>query len=794
MSVRQRAPIARAVSVLLLVGCPFVIPADRLCAVPPSLDRVTPWAVQPGETVELRLNGKGLGNVHRVWSTFPARCELISTEPIPEGESVSKRSDTEVICRMTLGLNEAPGVGALRVVSQNGVSQWQLVCIDDLATESPPKDNGSHDKAELIKLPTAVEASLASLGSHYYQFHASSGEPLSLEVMAQRLGSPLDPVLELFDPHGKSIASSDDTPGIGADCRLACQLPTTGHYVISVRDVRYRGGADFRYRLRAGRFPLVTIAYPLGGTHGSVTEFQCVGDNLRGIGRQRIAFSTNRLAPRSRYFAVWNQGETGAGFARIAEGDGTELLEQEPNNDIEHASDATMCDWINGRCDSRDDVDYYRLRVGHDQQIVVTAATRSLGSPADLVLRVLDGDGQQVGQSDDEGSDEGMVSFSASAGKDYYLVLEELLRNAGAEFAYRIGIERSGGSFTLAADSDLQNPPQHGEFVTKVTARRYGYDGPIRLRVVTDDNVLVTEENVIPKGKNETTMRVALDNSVGAGELLLARIIGDAEIDGSSVTAVTRFTDVLKGRMPDARHAPRFLDEQIAIGVAPPLPDFFQVAVDDSQVAFAETLGVAKIRITAQRLASEFKDPIRIAVAGLPDGCEVEAPEIAKESLETIVTIRGVTAGFADAAVQITATGEYLHQRRHMTLDSLAIVPTAPLHVWLEGTEELQQGGRAKVTLRAIRFGGDPAPIHIRWAKGPSWLLVPPTVELPADQDRVEFEVAAVEAEPKHAEAKLQVIGTTQVNDETVEVASHGLPVKWVPRPPDETPPENKES
>src|SRR6185369_10819380 len=93
-------------------------------------------------------------------------------------------------------------------------------------------------------------------------FPARKGERLSFEVMAQRLGSSLDPLVRLLDATGRELFFCEDTPGAGVDCRFSYRFPSNGHYVIELRVTRYDGGRAYRYRLRIGDFPLDPAPLP----------------------------------------------------------------------------------------------------------------------------------------------------------------------------------------------------------------------------------------------------------------------------------------------------------------------------------------------------------------------------------------------------------------------------------------------------------------------------------------------------------------------------------------------------
>src|SRR5262249_43487921 len=125
--------------------------------------------------------------------------------------------------------------------------------------------NHSLATAPQITMPCARNGVCEELRSDFYQIRAGKGQRLSIEVVAQRTGSPLDPFLRLLDDHSLELAATDDTPGLGADARLEFRCPKTGDYFIEVRDTRYAGGPGHAYLLRLGKplpAPLPFLAGP----------------------------------------------------------------------------------------------------------------------------------------------------------------------------------------------------------------------------------------------------------------------------------------------------------------------------------------------------------------------------------------------------------------------------------------------------------------------------------------------------------------------------------------------------
>ncbi len=81
----------------------------------------------------------------------------------------------------------------------------------------------------------------------YFPFQATKGESLRIEVFAYRVGSPVDPLLYLFNAAGQPLAQNDDN-GSHDSC-IEWTAPATGVYWIGIHDKLNRGWVDGVYRI-----------------------------------------------------------------------------------------------------------------------------------------------------------------------------------------------------------------------------------------------------------------------------------------------------------------------------------------------------------------------------------------------------------------------------------------------------------------------------------------------------------------------------------------------------------------
>jgi hypothetical protein len=103
---------------------------------------------------------------------------------------------------------------------------------------------------ELPVIPVGVTARFATPDAeHRYRLTGKKGDRLAIRVLAQRIGSPLDPAVAVLDAKGQEKAQADDSPG-STDPDLTFEFPEDGPYTLVVTDATTKGGqADAIYHL-----------------------------------------------------------------------------------------------------------------------------------------------------------------------------------------------------------------------------------------------------------------------------------------------------------------------------------------------------------------------------------------------------------------------------------------------------------------------------------------------------------------------------------------------------------------
>jgi hypothetical protein len=179
----------------------------------PRPSGVFPPGGQAGKDVRLRLLADGAG------------------EPEVQALTLPKGAGPWWDYYPNLGRTAAPTPTAIRV--------RPYPCVE----EGPPAGTSTpHD------WPVAFHGTIAAPGeADAFSIQAREGETIQVEAFAERVGSPLDTILRVFDPDGEPVARNDDDESL--DSRLVFRARADGTYRIDIRDKRGKGGAGFFYRI-----------------------------------------------------------------------------------------------------------------------------------------------------------------------------------------------------------------------------------------------------------------------------------------------------------------------------------------------------------------------------------------------------------------------------------------------------------------------------------------------------------------------------------------------------------------
>lgn len=185
------------------------------------------------------------------------------TDVFPLGGPAHSATTVELtgwnLCARNVTLtNEDPGIRYLSVTNGDHVSNLVPFAVDTLPECLEQEPNDRPEDAQRIALPMIVNGRINRAGERdVFYFEAKAGQEVVAEVLARRLGSPLDSVLKLTDAKGNVVALNDDCKNQAeglethhADSSLRATIASNGRYYIQVADAQREGGSEYAYRLR----------------------------------------------------------------------------------------------------------------------------------------------------------------------------------------------------------------------------------------------------------------------------------------------------------------------------------------------------------------------------------------------------------------------------------------------------------------------------------------------------------------------------------------------------------------
>jgi hypothetical protein len=178
-----------------------------------------------------------------------------------------------------------PGTYLLSVRGHGSQSNAVRFAVDSRPSSRETDCNDTPAEAQRVTFPATVDGRIERAGDvDFFRFTGAAGQEVVAEVLARRLGSPVDSTLSLSDAGGRRLAANDDSEdkGLGllthhADSRLRFKLPADGDYVLRLDDAQQQGGPDYGYRLVLGApqpdFDLRVVPSTLNVHAGATTTF-----------------------------------------------------------------------------------------------------------------------------------------------------------------------------------------------------------------------------------------------------------------------------------------------------------------------------------------------------------------------------------------------------------------------------------------------------------------------------------------------------------------------------------------
>lgn len=395
-----------------------VMPALRAQGptIPPTISSLSPAGLERGTTSAFKVDGRNLSGATDVIFDAPGMTgKVTGTTDIPE-QITGPRAGQDLGAQVPLGKKQTaqleitvapdawPGIHHFRLKTPLGTTNLVAFAVGTLPEVTRPQ-NAMGDSAAAsteVTLPVTLVGKIARPGDKdTYQFAGKAGEEVVFAVQAAPLGSMLKSMITLSDASGMVLATAGKHEN-RADVALTYRLPEDGNYTLSVTDRDREGGMDYFYRVDAGPLPYVSSVFPLGVRAGQPAEIAVSGANLGGIHQVKVDPPQSASGWTTMPLALNAGGVRPINESRLVVGNEPEILEQEPNDSVDHAQAVSLPVTINGhifssaKADGAADEDYFRFHARKGQQLDIEVAAARLGSPLDSVIEVLDAQGNPI--------------------------------------------------------------------------------------------------------------------------------------------------------------------------------------------------------------------------------------------------------------------------------------------------------------------------------------------------------------------------------------------------------------
>lgn len=727
---------------------PAVLPPNPLAPVLGPM----PFGIKPGTALDLTLTGSNLANPTGVLTNFPAKVSI-------PNDKKNGTEPTTLRVRLEVPADVAPGYYTLQLATTQGMSNMRVFCIDDLAAVAEVATNRNKATPQVLPLPCVLAGRTDNEQACFFKFSVKPGQRLTFDVLGRRLGSAIDPEITLYDAKSmRELAHQNDSPGCQSDCRLTHTFKEGGDYLLEIKDVLNRGGADYFYRLRVGDFPNATLPIPMAAKRGSTVNVQFAGPMVEGVAPVAVKVPQD---PALTMLWVAPKGSNGLhGWpVALALTDHDELLEQEPNNEPAKAQAIPVPAGVTGRFLQSSDVDYYRVTAKKGQKLVVDVETLELYSPTLVYLAIKNAKtGAELAKANPEAVPplDQRIDFNVPEDGDYLIEVQHLNLAGGPSEAYHLTVRPAAPDFDLTLGLDRFDLAGNSPLPLTILANRQGYAGPIEVTLAGP--VGLAGSAAIPAGQASTTLIVTARPDLPMGPHRVS-LVGKAMIDGKPVSRLVSVRQAVSQSMGNMLFPPQNFNTQVALAIIEKAPFDLIARMEPAEALNTAT---AKLVIQAKRQPG-FDDVITLnPPIGLPPN--VAVPKIA-----------AIAKGQAEIKVDVPLNpkaplGEYLivvnGKAKHMKKDfqgnsqPAKLLLTLPFDLKIEpAVLKLLPGQKAKLKVSAQRKAGYQGPIALEVRKLPAGVTAGKAA-IPMGQAALEIEVAAVANAAPTTKGDVDVLGT----------------------------------
>jgi hypothetical protein len=523
----------------------LLLTASLAHANPPVASYLFPAGGQRGTTVKVRVGGLFLYSqcgfeMLGPGVQGPARIRSMPTLffegpllPLPDSQQAEDYPQ-DMAAEIKIGADAPLGPRRARLWTAEGAASGLQFVVGDLPEVVEDEIDGD-PIAVPVQLPVTINGRIFPREDiDLWEFQGRRGQPVTCEVTAARIGSPLDAHLAILDTGGRVLAENDDRHG--PDPLLRFVPPGDGTYRVQIRDVANKGGQAYVYRLTLTADPYLDRVYPLGGRRGERVKLELL---CQGVPTTPVVVAIPGTAAADYLYRYPTAGKL-ANPVLLDVDDLPEVL----HTDQSAALSFTAPAMLNGRIGKSGDVNRWSFTARKGEVLSLQMRAVQLGSPLLGVVTITDAAGKQLGRAEaGAGSSDPQLTFTAPGDGTYTVqVAERFTRRGGAAFAYRLRVSSPPGpDFRLRLTQDTSNLERPAsQHKMRIQVERDGFAGPIELAVEGLPRAIKAAPLKIPSGQitGDIVLSAEPSASIGASRLMVR---GTAVIGNQTFTRTATF-------------------------------------------------------------------------------------------------------------------------------------------------------------------------------------------------------------------------------------------------------------
>ncbi len=481
--------------------------AARMVVPAPQMARLSQHAAQIGKTTRLTVFGQNLEGAQLFSETAGVRTAAV------EGSN-----GQAALFDVTVDATVAAGRYLVRCVTSNGVSAPAILSYDHVPTVA---DGTLTEANPATTFPVAVAGIISGTEQKRVWFRGTAGQKVVADLEARRIGSGLDPVVEIRNQSGGPLAIQWQQADLKGDARAATVIPADGLYYVEVHDLQFRAPGNSAWRVFLGDLPPSAIAFPTAIAAGET--------GVRTAGKEAVS---DPVAVRKAGNSLTaGNGTSVLPLPPLRVEAGTHVVEPLEGTFAAEPIDATFTTapfpalLLSGRIAAAKETDLVNLKVTPGQTLHFSIAARQLGSPLRPHVLLYNGE-TLVAQNDGEaGLNDAAFAFAIPDGLTQVQVrIRDVNQKGSADSVYRLQVCRADRqAFLLTTRDGALRLPTNGSVPLRVSVTRqspsFRYTGPIRLSAQGDRGLTLVPE-VIPAADQdqEVLLMVTRVNVAEAGQ------------------------------------------------------------------------------------------------------------------------------------------------------------------------------------------------------------------------------------------------------------------------------------